>query len=209
MNFPLEKYSAHVNNRFRSHCRFLFTSQRKPLFTSPESLFTSPGTFIHIERNTHLAKLDPSLPVYDFKTLKKQLNETLSSERLIASVSVVFGVLATVLAALGLYGVMAFVVTRRTREIGLRMALGAPRSSVQWLVMREALVLLGGGLVVGVSGAYALTRYVSSLLFGITPTDTWTAAASIALLGLVAIVASVLPARRASAVEPTVALHYE
>ena len=85
------------------------------------------------------------MPIYDLKTLESQLDGTLSTERLIASVSAVFGVLATVLAALGLYGVMAFVVTRRTREIGLRMALGAPRWWVLWLVMREVLILLGGG----------------------------------------------------------------
>lgn len=107
-----------------------------------------------------LAKLDSSVPVYDLKTLENQLDETLSTERLIAFLSSVFSVLATVLTALGLYGVMAFVVTRRTGELGLRMALGAPRSRVLWLVLREMLILLGGGLIVGIPSAYVLSRYV-------------------------------------------------
>ena len=156
-----------------------------------------------------VAKLDRSIPVYDLKTLENQLDETLSTERLIAFLSAVFGVLATVLAALGLYGVMAFVVARRSREIGLRMALGAPRSWVLWLVMREVLILLGGGLIVGVPAAYALSRYVASQLFGVTPADLWTGAFSIAVLGLVTAVSGFVPARRASAIDPISALRYE
>ncbi len=156
-----------------------------------------------------MAKLDGSVPVYDVKTLKNQLDESLSTERLIAFLSTVFGVLATVLAALGLYGVMAFVVARRTGEIGLRMALGAPRSWVLWLVMREILILLGGGLIVGVPGAYVLSRFVSSQLFGVTPTDVWTGATAMAVLGLIALFSGVVPARRASSIDPITALRYE
>jgi ABC-type antimicrobial peptide transport system permease subunit len=156
-----------------------------------------------------VAKLDGSMPIYDLKTLENQLDETLSTERLIASLSAVFGLLATVLAALGLYGVMAFVVARRTREIGLRMALGAPKSRVLWLVMREVLILLGAGLLVGVPGAYVLSRYVSSQLFGVTSGDIWTGVASLALLAIVAVVSGLVPARRASAIDPITALRYE
>ncbi len=156
-----------------------------------------------------LAKLDGSVPVYDLNTLENQLDETLSTERLIAFLSTVFGVLATVLAALGLYGVMAFVVTRRAGEIGLRMALGAPRSNVLWLVMREILILLGCGLIVGVPGAYVLSRYVSSQLFGVRPTDVWTCAGAITVLGLMALVSGFVPVRRASVIDPIAALRYE
>ena len=154
-------------------------------------------------------KHDPSVPVYDMKTLERQLDETLSTERLIASLSVAFGVLATVLAALGLYGVMAFTVARRTKEIGLRMALGARQWSVLWLVLREVLILLGIGLGVGVPCAYFLSRYVSSQLFGVTPTDAWTCAAAMAILGLAAAVSGFVPARRASTIDPITALRYE
>jgi predicted permease len=170
---------------------------------------TKPSAAIFASLRRVVTKLDGSMPVYDLKTLENQLDETLSTERLIASLSAVFGALATMLAALGLYGVMAFVVARRTREIGLRMALGAPRSWVLWLVMREVLILLAGGFLAGIPGAYVLSRYVSSQLFGVTPADVWTGAASLAILGLVALVSGLVPARRASAIDPITALRYE
>ena len=110
---------------------------------------------------------DSSMPIYEMKTLENQLDETLTTERLIATLSGAFGVLATVLAAIGLYGVLAFVVARRTKEIGLRMALGAPQGSVVWMVRKEALILLAIGLAVGVPGALLLSHYVSSQLFGV------------------------------------------
>ena len=98
-------------------------------------------------------ELDAGMPVYGLKTLERQLDETLSTERLIAVLSAAFGLLATVLAALGLYGVMAFMVARRTKEIGLRMALGAPQVQVIWMVMRETLVLVAAGLAIGIPAA--------------------------------------------------------
>jgi len=156
-----------------------------------------------------VARLDGSMPIYDMNTLERQLDETLSTERLITSLSVVFGALATVMAALGLYGVMAFAVARRTREIGLRMALGARQRSVLWLVLRETLILLGVGLAAGVPCAYLLGRYVSSQLFGVTSADVGTFAAAIAILGVVMAVSGFVPARRASAIDPIRALRYE
>jgi predicted permease len=133
-----------------------------------------------------VAKHDPSISVDGMKTVQTQLDEALSTERLIASLSTVFGALATVLAALGLYGVMAFIVARRTKEIGLRMALGAPQSSVQWLVVRDVLILLVVGLSAGIPCAYFLSRYVSSQLFGIAATDVWTYIAAVVVLGVMA-----------------------
>jgi ABC-type antimicrobial peptide transport system permease subunit len=143
------------------------------------------------------------------KTLERQLDETLSTERLIAVLSAAFGVLATVLAALGLYGVMAFMVARRTKEIGLRMALGAPQTQVIWIVMRETLLLVGAGLAIGIPTAFAVSKYVSTQLYGVKATDIVSAAAALVILAVVAAGAGFLPARRASTIDPIQALRYE
>ena len=156
-----------------------------------------------------IAKLDPAMPVYGMKTLADQLNETLASERLIATLSAVFGVLATLLAAMGLYGVMSFVVARRTREIGLRMALGAQRGEVLRMVMKESLVLLAAGLAVGVPAAWWSGRYVASQLFGVKPVNVAAIAAAFVILTAAALGAGFLPARRASSIDPIQALRYE
>jgi len=105
--------------------------------------------------------------------------------------------------------VMAFVVARRTKEIGLRMALGAQRGEVLWMVMKEALVLVAVGLAVGVPAAYMLSRYVSSQLFSVARTDVWTAVSALAILSAAAAGAGLLPARRASGIDPIRALRYE
>ena len=153
-------------------------------------------------------ELDATMPVYEMKTLDDQLDETLGTERLSAILSAAFGVLATLLASVGLYGVMALTVARRTREIGLRLALGASRGALLWMVMREALGLLGIGLALGVPGAYLLGRYVSSQLFGAEPADPGTAVLACAVLAVVAAGAALLPARRASRIDPTQALRH-
>jgi predicted permease len=156
-----------------------------------------------------VSQLDASMPVYQMKTLERQLDDTLTTERLIATLSAAFGILATLLAALGLYGVMAFVVARRTKEIGLRMALGAQRTEVVWMVMREALELLGIGLAIGIPAALWLTRYLSSQLYSVRPSDFGTGLAALAILVAVAVGAGLLPARRASGIDPIRALRYE
>ncbi len=154
-------------------------------------------------------QLDASMPVYQLKTLEGQLDETLLTDRLIATLSAAFGVLATVLASVGLYGVMAFVVARRRKELGLRLALGAAPSGVLWLVMQEVLVLLGIGLAIGVPTAIAAGRLVSSQLYGIQPNDPWIALSTATLLGLVSAAAGIIPAHRASRIDPILALRYE
>ena len=120
-------------------------------------------------------RLDAGMPVYSMKTLEGQLDETLLTDRLIALLSAGFGLLATVLASVGLYGVMAFVVARRRKELGIRLALGAQPGSVIWMVMREVLVLLAIGLAVGIPSAMALGQLVSAQLYGIQPRDPWIA----------------------------------
>jgi predicted permease len=156
-----------------------------------------------------VAELDPTLPIYEMRTLENQLDETLSTERLIATLSAAFGALAILLAAVGLYGVLTLVVVRRTREIGLRMALGAQQGAVLWMVLAEALVLLGIGLAAGIPCAYWLSRYVSSQLFGVAPADVPTAAIAAAILAVVATGSALLPARRAAAIDPMQALRHE
>jgi predicted permease len=156
-----------------------------------------------------VAKLDPRLPVVNMKTLGAQLDQTLLTERLIALLSAGFGLLATLLASIGLYGVMAFVVTRRTKEIGVRMALGATPGSVVWSVMKEVLLLVMIGLAVGVPAAFILGRYVGSQLYGVKAHDPLVASITIVLLLTVAALAGFLPARRASRIDPILALRYE
>jgi ABC-type antimicrobial peptide transport system permease subunit len=158
---------------------------------------------------TETRAVDAGVPTYDMRTLTDQMEISLLTERLLATLSSVFGCLATLLAALGLYGVMAFMVTRRTREIGIRMALGAGQRAVVWMVLRETLVLAGIGVAAGLTGAYALTRLVQAQLFGVEATDLLTmAAASLGIAGVTAL-AGYIPARRATGIDPMTALRWE
>ena len=156
-----------------------------------------------------VAKLDSSMPLFELKTLEAQLDEILLTERLIALLSAGFGFLATLLAAIGLYGVMSFVVARRTKELGVRLALGAQRSSVLWLVMQEVLLLLGIGIAAGLPAGFGLGRFVASQLYGIQAGDPAIAATTIMLLATVSIAAGIIPAHRASRIDPIRALRYE
>jgi predicted permease len=154
-------------------------------------------------------KLDPNLPLYGVRTMEQRVTDSLLVERLIAGLAGTFGVLATLLACVGLYGVMAYNVARRTREIGLRMALGAFGGDVVWLVLREALWLLAAGLLIGLPASVALARYAQSQLFGVHFADPLTLVLAVSSLGLAATLAGFIPARRASRVDPISALRYE
>ncbi len=156
-----------------------------------------------------IAGLDAALPVTGLRTMEEQVNENLSAQRLMASLSAFFGVLATLLAAVGLYGVMAYMVTRRTREIGIRLALGAGRANLLGLVMREVAILTVAGVVVAVPLALALSQYVRAQLYGVAPTDALSIVAAAVVLSVVALAAGYIPAERATRVSPTVALRWE
>jgi len=168
---------------------------------------TSSDAFTTIRNQVR--QLDDSIPVYDLKTVEGQLDETLLTDRLIALLSAGFGLLATLLATIGLYGVMAFVVARRRKELGVRLALGAQPGRVIWLVMREVLLLFGIGLAIGIPTAILLSRYVASQLHGVEAGDPFIAIATVVLLAAVSVVAGLIPAHRASRIDPILALRAE
>ena len=153
--------------------------------------------------------VDAGVPIYDMRTLDDQVEISLLTERLLAALSSVFGCLATLLAAVGLYGVMSFMVARRTREIGIRMALGAGQGSVVWMVLRETLTLAAIGVAIGLGGAYAVTRLIQAQLFGVHPTDLLTMAAASLGIAAVTALAGYVPARRATGIDPMNALRWE
>ena len=153
--------------------------------------------------------VDAGVPMYNMRTLDYQMEVSLLTERLLAALSTVFACLATLLAAIGLYGVMAFMVARRTREIGIRMALGAGQGSVVWMVLRETLKMAGIGVAIGLAGAWAATRLIQTQLFGVQPTDLLTLAAASLGIAAVTALAGYIPARRATAIDPMSALRWE
>jgi predicted permease len=154
-------------------------------------------------------KLDPGVPVENLMTVARQVRDNVFLDRMISMLSTAFAVLATLLAAIGLYGVLAYAVSQRTREIGVRMALGAGRGQVRVMVLRQVagMIVVGGGI--GLAGAALFGRTASSLLFGLNGTDPVVFALSFVVLTLVALAAGYVPARRASRVDPIKALRYE
>ena len=153
--------------------------------------------------------LDPNVPVVDLRTIDEQIGLSLNTERLVASLSAVFGALATALAVIGLYGVMAYNVARRRREIGIRVALGALRIDVLWMVMHQVLLLTGVGLAIGGLLAFALSSLIRSQLYGLQPHDPFTYVSAIVVLAAAACVAGFVPSWRAMRVDPVQALRHE
>jgi len=156
-----------------------------------------------------VAEVDPSRPAANFRTVEQSLSQQTQFLRLYILLLGIFGGIAAVLAAIGIYGVMAYAVAERTREIGIRMALGAGSGDVVKMVLGHALVIIGIGVTLGLAGSFALTRVIKSALYGVTATDPTTYVGISVLLLLVAIIACLIPTRRAVAVHPTIALRYE
>jgi len=169
---------------------------------------TDPTNFLAPVRR-EVQAIEKNLPITDIRPMTELLGNSLYAARMGAGLLGVFGLLALLLAAVGLYGVMAYSVTRRTREIGIRMALGAQKSDVLRLVLYEGMALVGVGILLGLLGAFALTRLLASFLYGVSTTDPSTFISIAVFLAAVALLASFIPARRASKVDPMIALRYE
>jgi ABC-type antimicrobial peptide transport system permease subunit len=156
-----------------------------------------------------VAEVDLVRPATNFRSVEQYLSQQTQYLRLYILLLGIFGGIAAVLAAIGIYGIMAYAVAERTREIGIRMALGAASRDVLGMVMRHTLLLVGTGLVIGLAGSFALTRLIKSGLYGVTATDPATYVGISLLLVVVAIVACLVPTLRAIRVDPTIALRYE
>jgi predicted permease len=171
--------------------------------------FNGPSESIIPQVRQAVQEVNRNLPIDDVVSLSEHVSRSLVQQKLIARLAAFFGGLALLLACIGLYGVMSYAVARRTNEIGIRMALGAPQLRVLWLVLKEVLIMVGIGVVVGLGGAFAATRATESLLYGLKPNDPLTIGLATLVLLVVAVLAGYLPARRASKVEPLVALRDE
>jgi ABC-type antimicrobial peptide transport system permease subunit len=168
---------------------------------TPEAAFQSIRTIVQ--------NADPTLPINYLRTLDEQVSRSLNTERMLAALSGSFGALALLLSLVGLYGVMSFVVTQRTREIGIRLALGATRLAAVRLVLRDALLMVAAGIAIALPCVWALGRLVESQLYDIKPTDPAAIATATLILCAATLAAALIPARRASAVNPTEALRFE
>jgi ABC-type antimicrobial peptide transport system permease subunit len=186
------------------------TMQEKQLTGLTLHVKTSvPPDQVAEQLRAQLKAINPHLPLYNIKSLSTEIDESLVQERMVTWLTVAFGVLATLLTALGLYGVLTFSVARRTREIGIRVALGAQRRDVFQLIMIRGVILVGVGVAIGLGASFALSRVISTLLFGVTPNNVTTLAGVSVGLIAVALLACYIPARRATKVDPMVALRYE
>ena len=153
--------------------------------------------------------LDPTIPIFDVRTMTDRMSDSMARQRFAAIMLGAFALFALILAAVGVYGVMSYLVSQGTHDIGVRMALGAQRGSIVWMVVRQAMELTSAGIVAGLVGAVLLTRVMSTLLFGVSATDIVTFSAVPVILATIALLASYLPARRATQVDPVVALRDE
>jgi predicted permease len=160
-----------------------------------------------VQKTIH--SIDRSLPITDVTTLDEQVARSITNQRVVAQLSMFFGLLAVFLSSIGIYGLMSYLVSRRTNEIGIRMALGAAPANVRWLVLREMAAMVLAGIAIGVPATLAVGRLATNMLYGLESNDPVSLAVAVSLLLLVGVIAGYFPARRASRVDPMVALRYE
>ena len=189
----------------------IFYSQRQFPFRNMHLVVRGHGSAESLISSVRDAvrRLDPGLPLSNVSTLDRVIGQTIDQPRMLTMMMTVFALLALSLAALGIYGVLSYLVNQRRQELSVRMALGAEPRAIVWLVLRQGLTFTAGGLAAGAAGGYALGRLLSGLLYGVTPTDAATFGIVIAVTGAVAITACVLPARRAAATDLLDALRGE
>ena len=191
------------------YINYLSYVQRPWRFGDFEVRYTGDFGAIAAAVQSTIHQVDHNLPITHVTTLDEQVARSYTDQRIVAQLSTFFGLLAVFLSAIGIYGLMSYVVSRRTNEIGIRMALGAERMHVRWLVMREILILVAVGIGIGVPAALLANHLVASMLFGLRGNDPLSLLAAVAVMLLIAASAGYLPARRASRVDPMVALRYE
>jgi putative ABC transport system permease protein len=200
--------------------RFMFDRETQPILYLPNQQIPDRGAYFVVRTSgepmsavsavrAQIAALDDKLPLFEIKSHEQAIADDLAGLRLAAALMAMFGAMALLLAGVGVYGVMAYAVSQRTREIGVRMALGAQTGTVLRMVLAQGLKLALGGIVIGLGAALALSRFIGSLLYGVRASDPLTYAGVALLLIFVALVACIIPARRAAKTDPMIALRAE
>jgi ABC-type antimicrobial peptide transport system permease subunit len=193
----------------RDYIDYLPYTQRGWGFGFFEVRYTGKFATVATQVQQTIHAIDRTLPISNVTTLDEEVASSYSNQTVIAQLSAFFGIVAVFLSSIGLYGIMSYLVSRRTGEIGIRMALGAERGEVGWQVMREVFVWIAVGIAVGLPVTLAGGRLVKTMLYGLSGSDPSSLIAAVVVLGLAGLAAGYLPARRASRVEPMVALRYE
>jgi ABC-type antimicrobial peptide transport system permease subunit len=188
---------------------YVYYPQRRQYMTDLVVRYSGDSTAVSTAVQQAIHSVDHNLPITRVISLDDQVASSMIEQRTVAQLSTFFGLLAVFLSCIGIYGLMSYVVSRRTNEIGIRMALGAERSNVRWLVMREIMLLIGVGVAIGIPATLACGRLITKMLYGLKETDPASLIASVIALLAVGLLAGYLPARRASRVDPMVALRYE
>ena len=193
----------------RDYIDYLPYTQHGWGFGDFEVRYTGNFAAVAAEVQQAIHSIDRTLPISNVTTLEEQVARSYSNQTIIAQLSAFFGIVAVFLSSIGLYGIMSYLVSRRTGEIGIRMALGADRSEVRWQVMREVVLWIAAGIVIGLPITLGGGRLVRTMLYGLSGSDPLSLIAAVVVLVIAGLAAGYLPARRASRVEPTVALRYE